>query len=115
MVLPTRGNQCEKKERQLRAGREKNTERLGRPLRQAASERKSLGGIQKKPRTAGGRRRLIRVRVPEGRRFFVALLRGTTRMLLARVLRWSNWRRPHQTLVTFFHYKTLHALAFLQL
>ena len=58
---------------------------------------------------------MIRVSVAEVRRFFVALLWGTTRVLLARVLRWSNWRRHHQALAKFFHYKTRHALAHLQL
>ncbi len=51
----------------------------------------------------------------EVRRFFVALLWGTTRVLLAQVLHWSNWRRHHQALAKFFHYKTRHALAYLQL
>ena len=58
---------------------------------------------------------MIRVSVAEVRRFFVALLWGTTRVLLAHVLRWSNWRRHHQALAKFFHYKTRNALAYLQL
>ena len=51
----------------------------------------------------------------EVRRFFVALLWGTARVLIAQVLRWSNWQRHHQALAKFFHYKTRHALAYLQL
>ena len=49
------------------------------------------------------------------RRFFVALLWGATRVLMAHVLRWSNWRRHHQALAKFFHYKSRRALAYLQL
>ncbi len=58
---------------------------------------------------------MTRVSVAEVRRFFVALLWGTARMLIAQALRWSNWRRHHQALAKFFHYKTRHALAYLQL
>ena len=48
-------------------------------------------------------------------RFFVALLWGTARVLIIQVLRWSNWRRHHQAVAKFFHYKTRHALEHLQL
>ena len=58
---------------------------------------------------------MIHVSVAEVRRCFVALLWGTTRVLIAQVLRWSNWRRHHQALAKFFHYKTRRALAYLQL
>ena len=51
----------------------------------------------------------------EVRRFFLALLWGITRVLLAQVLRWSNWRRHHQAVAKFFHYKPRNALAYLQL
>ena len=50
----------------------------------------------------------------EVRRFFVALLWGTG-TLIARVLRWSNWRRHHQAVAMFFHYKARKALDYLQL
>lgn len=50
----------------------------------------------------------------EVRRFFVALLWGAG-ALIAHVLRWSNWRRHHQALAKFFHYKSRNALAHLQL
>lgn len=50
----------------------------------------------------------------EVRRFFAALLWGAG-VLLARVLRWSNWRRHHQARAKFFHYKARRALAYLQL
>ena len=58
---------------------------------------------------------MIHVSVAEVRRFFVVLLWGTTRALIVHVLRWSNWRRHHQALAKFFHYKTRCALADLQL
>ena len=58
---------------------------------------------------------MIRVSVAEVRRFFVALLWGIARVLIARVLAWSNWRRHHQALAKFFHSKTRNALAHLQL
>ena len=58
---------------------------------------------------------MIRVSVAEVRRFFVALLWGTTRVLIAQVLHWSNWRRHHQALAKFFHYKSPYTLAYLQL
>ena len=58
---------------------------------------------------------MIRVSVAEVRRFFAALLWGTVRGLIAQVLRWSNWRRHHQALAMFFHYKSRTALAYLQL
>ena len=57
---------------------------------------------------------MIRVSVAEVRRFFVALLWGAG-TLLAQVLRWSNWRRHHQALAMFFHYKARNALDHLQL
>ena len=57
---------------------------------------------------------MIKVSVAEVRRFFVALLWGTG-VLLADVLRWSNWRRHHQAVAMFFHYKTRNALDYLQL
>lgn len=57
---------------------------------------------------------MIRVSVAEVRRFFVALLWGAG-VLIAQVLRWSNWRRHHQALAKFFHYKSRNALAYLQL
>ena len=57
---------------------------------------------------------MIRVSVAEVRRFFVALLWGAG-ILLTHVLRWSNWRRHHQALAMFFHYKTRNALTHLQL
>ena len=50
----------------------------------------------------------------EVRRFFVALLWGAG-ILLAQVLHWSNWRRHHQAVAKFFHYKARNALAHLQL
>ena len=50
----------------------------------------------------------------EVRRFFVALLWGAG-ILLTRLLHWSNWRRHHQAVAMFFHYKTRNALASLQL
>lgn len=50
----------------------------------------------------------------EVRRFFVALLWGAG-VLLAQVLRWSNWRRHHQARAVFFHYKAGNALDCLQL
>ena len=53
--------------------------------------------------------------VAEVRRFFVALLWGTARVLISDVLHWSNWRRHHQALAKYFHYKARHALACLQL
>ena len=84
-------------------------------LRQARRQRAGPGGVQKKPRAAGGRRRLIRVSVAEVRRFFVALLWGTARVLIAHVLHWSNWRRHHQALAMFFHYKARNALDYIQL
>ena len=49
------------------------------------------------------------------RRFFVALLWGTARVLLAHVLYWPNWRRHHQAVAKFFHHTSRHALAYLQL
>ena len=58
---------------------------------------------------------MIRVSVAEVRRFFVALLWGTARVLVAQVLRWSNWRRHHQAVAKCFHYKTRNALEYLQL
>ena len=69
----------------------------------------------KKPRALGGRRRLIRVRLAEVRRFSVALLWGTARGLIVQVRRWSNWRRHHQAAALCFHYKARNALACLQL
>ncbi len=51
----------------------------------------------------------------EVRRFFVALLWGTARVLIAHVLRWPNWHRHHQALAKLFHYKTRRALAYLHL
>ena len=51
----------------------------------------------------------------EVRRFFVALLWRTVRVLINHVLRWSNWRRHHQAVAKLFHYKTRNALANLQL
>lgn len=50
----------------------------------------------------------------EVRRFFIALLWGTG-TLIAQVLRWSNWRRHHQAVAMFFHYKARNALDHLQL
>lgn len=50
----------------------------------------------------------------EVRRFFVALLWGAG-MLIAHVLHWSNWRRHHQAIAMFFHYKARNALDYLQL
>ena len=57
---------------------------------------------------------MIKVSVAEVRRFFVALLWGAG-ILLAQVLRWSNWRRHHQAVAKFFHDKSRHALTHLQL
>jgi hypothetical protein len=57
---------------------------------------------------------LIHVSVAEARRFFVALLWGAG-VLIAHLLRWSNWRRHHQAVAKFFHYKSRNALTYLQL
>ena len=53
--------------------------------------------------------------VAEVRRFFVALLWGTARVLIAHVQGWSNRRRHHQAPAKFFHCKSRHAFAYLQL
>jgi transposase InsO family protein len=53
--------------------------------------------------------------VAEVRRFFVALLWGAARTFIEQVLHWSNWRRKHQALAMFFHYKARNALPYLQL
>ena len=74
-----------------------------------------MGGRQKKLRAAGSHRRLRRVRVAEVHRFFVALLRGRARVLIAHVLPWSNWRRRHQAVAKFFLYKAGKAFDHLQL
>ena len=58
---------------------------------------------------------MIRVSVAEVRRFYVALLWEATGVLISQVLRWSNWRRHHQAIAKFFHYKSRGALAYLQL
>jgi hypothetical protein len=52
----------------------------------------------------------VKVSVAEVRRFFVALLGPKIRRLES-VLHWSNWRRKHQAIALFFHYKTREAFA----
>ena len=72
------------------------------------------GGVEQPSRVQGAAGALIRLSVGEIRRLLWKLVVSVGQSV-EEVLAWSRWRRRHQAVAKFYHYKRRGALAYLQL